>query len=342
MSLRFHGLSHRYGDQVVLRDVTVAAHPGKILCLLGPSGSGKSTLLRLAAGLEAVQSGRIELDDALLASVNDHPPPERRSVGMVFQDHVLFPHRTVLQNVAFGLRHLTKEERNRIAAEHLERVGLTDFGARFPHTLSGGQAQRVALARALATGPRVMLLDEPFASVDATLRRSLREQARRTLMEADTITIIVTHDAEEALELADSIAYLDQGRLLQVATPEEIWKDPADRKVAMAFGEAQGLDGRVDGRVVQTGFGELELPLPWESSAEVDVVARPEAITAIPNEDSSLLVTDVRYLGRDYLVMVRGGDRLLRVRQERVDGLAPGQNVECRFDPAGCYVFARS
>ena len=179
MSITFKNIHHAFDAQRVLEDISVHVSDGEILCILGPSGSGKSTLLRIAAGLETIQTGSIELDAQALADNTTHPPPEQRSIGLVFQDHVLFPHMTVGNNIAFGLRDMSAAEQQTVIREHLHSVGLDDLASRYPHTLSGGQQQRVALIRALATKPRVMLLDEPFASVDTPLRRKLREDARR-------------------------------------------------------------------------------------------------------------------------------------------------------------------
>ena len=241
MSLEFQGVGHRYGRDEVLKGVTLTAKQGEITCLLGASGSGKSTLLRLAAGLERIQAGEIRLDGGVLSKPGIDPPPERRPVGLVFQDQVLFPHKTALDNVAFGLRELDPRQRRIVAQANLDAVGLGGFSKRYPDTLSGGQQQRVALARALAPAPRVMLLDEPFANVDATLRRSLREDARRALRKSGSIAVIVTHDPDEALELADRIAVMDSGRIVQIDTPDAIWRQPKGRAVAGLFGEAQHL-----------------------------------------------------------------------------------------------------
>ncbi|MGI9324714.1 MAG: ABC transporter ATP-binding protein, partial [Pseudomonadales bacterium] len=227
MSLTFTQVNHSFGSQVVLSEVTLTAERGEILCLLGPSGSGKTTLLRLAAGLEVLQAGTISVDEQLLADAKVHTPPEQRGVGLVFQDHVLYPHLTVAENVGFGLANRPQGEADEMVARQLAAVDLLAFAERYPHTLSGGQQQRVALARAMAPEPAVMLLDEPFASVDSGLRRRLREQARLSLKATDAVTLVVTHDAEEAMELGDRIAYLWQGQLAQLGTPAALWRTPA-------------------------------------------------------------------------------------------------------------------
>jgi iron(III) transport system ATP-binding protein len=226
MSIRFNDLSHGFGGQPVLRHINLEIATGEIVCILGPSGSGKSTLLRIIAGLESIQQGSLLVDDTVVADATNNPPPEKRDFGLVFQDHVLFPHQTVAENVAFGLSHMPSKEREHTVALQLANVGISSLGDRYPHTLSGGQQQRVALARALATDPTVLLLDEPFASADAPLRKSLRDDARRRLKAANTTTLMVTHDPAEAMAMADRIAVLVDGELVQFGTPEELWQKP--------------------------------------------------------------------------------------------------------------------
>ena len=249
MSLAFQNVGHSYGDLRVLSGVTLEARSGEILCLLGASGSGKTTLLRLAAGLESLQEGSIFVDGALIAAPGRDMPPEKRSFGMVFQDHALFPHLTVAENIAFGLAKRSKEEVRAVVAQRLASVGLAGFETRYPHTLSGGQQQRVALARALAPSPTAMLLDEPFASVDVTLRRALREEARLALKETGVVTLVVTHDPVEAMEIADRIAVMERGRIAQCATPEELYAKPASALVASLFGDAQRFPAIVRGEI---------------------------------------------------------------------------------------------
>lgn len=347
MSLVFKDVSHRYASEEVLRNVTLGAAPGEVTCLLGASGSGKTTLLRLAAGLERLQAGEIQLDGEVLCSPARHPPPEQRPVGLVFQEHVLFPHKTVLDNVLFGLGELASRERRAVAEASLAAVGLAAFADRYPDTLSGGQQQRVALARSLAPSPRVMLLDEPFANVDARLRRTLREDARLVLRHSGTIAVIVTHDPEEALELADRIAVMDRGRIAQVGTPEEIWRQPADRAVATLFGETQQLAGAVSSAGVSTAFGLLSGDLVDARHTrrdEVVVLIRPTAVTLAKVEDgvrASGTVEDVRFLGGRYLVLVRAEGQTLRASVPNLSGIRVGDRVRTTFDGAGVFVYRK-
>ena len=345
MSLDFRGVSHSYGAEAVLRDVHLTAEPGAITCLLGPSGSGKSTLLRLAAGLERIQAGEILLDGRTMAGGGVDDAPESRPVGLVFQDHVLFPHRTVAENVAFGLARGRKAARrvdvHALVEAELAAVGLEGLSDRYPHTLSGGQQQRVALARALAPKPRVMLLDEPFANVDATLRRRLREDTRRALREAGSIAVVVTHDPEEALELADSIAMMVAGEIVQVGTPAQIWQQPAGSVVAALFGNAQRLTGEAKASMVCTPFGTIQ-PTKQVKDGPVEIIVRPNAVSlAKPPEGtaSSATIDDVRFLGEGCLVLVQSGDEVLRARLPTLGNLTVGDRVTATFDPSGTFVY---
>lgn len=343
MSLDFKNVSHRYASEEVLRDVSLGAAPGEVTCLLGASGSGKTTLLRLAAGLERLQAGEIRLDGEVLCAAGRHPPPEQRPVGLVFQEHVLFPHKTVLDNVAFGLRDMAPRERRTAARASLDAVGLSAFADRYPDTLSGGQQQRVALARSLAPSPRVMLLDEPFANVDASLRRTLREDARHVLRQSGAIAVIVTHDPEEALELADRIAVMDGGRIAQVGPPEDIWRHPADRAVAALFGETQQLTGTVSSAGVTTAFGLLGGDFVGTPDGDdVVVLIRPTAAALAKAEDggrASGTVQDVRFLGGRYLVLVEAGGEILRASVANLRGIGVGDRVRVTFDAAGVFVY---
>ena len=339
MALQFAQVSHRYGEDPVLRDVTLSARPGEITCLLGPSGSGKSTLLRLAAGLEHLQSGKILLDEETLAEPGREPPPERRPIGLVFQDHVLFPHLTVRANVEFGLRAIGSSERRRTAEASMATVGLIEFAERYPDTLSGGQQQRVALARALAPMPRAILLDEPFANVDATLRRTLREDARRALRSTGGITLLVTHDPEEALELADHIAILEDGRIVQAGSPSEIWHRPAHKTVAALFGQAQHVRGTLHDGIIATAFGDL----PWQANhteGPVDIVVRPNDVTLHPASEGPQ-VADVRFLGDRYTVFVEHEDETLRASMAARPAFGVGDFVTARFNQNDTFVYNR-
>lgn len=353
MSLEFHNISHSYGKTRVLQDISFTATEGEILCLLGPSGGGKSTLLRLAAGLEALQSGVLKLNGNVLAEPGTQPPPEARPIGLVFQDHVLFPHLTVAANLAFGLAGLSADAQQARVNELLQQMDLTGLGARFPHELSGGQQQRVALARAMAPKPSVLLLDEPFASVDSTLRRQLRRTTRNALLTEGTTAIVVTHDPEEAMQLADSIAVMADGGIAQHGSPTEIWQQPTTLQVALLFGDAAPIDAQVRDGIAHTQFGELAATSSqaalWPNGAAT-IAVRPEGI-ALQFPDSShpptAAVTDVRLLGHHWQVQLRALDseapnQPLNVATASTNGLTVGTQVHTKLEPRNCFLFSNN
>lgn len=340
VTLRLEQVGHGYGPDPVLKGVNLSVSAGEIVCLLGASGSGKSTLLRIIAGLEPLQTGVIFFDGAELARPGREPPPEARRFGLVFQDHVLFPHLTVAGNVAFGLRGLDGRERDARVIRHLQQVGLEGYGHRYPHTLSGGEQQRVALARALATEPAVMLLDEPFASVDATLRRRLRDDTRRALRTSGVPSIIVTHDAQEAMEVADRIAVLHQGRILQDDTPAAIWRTPAVRFIPELLGDSNAVDGVGAADGIETRFGRVDVPggaIRLDEPYRVIVRAGSVQLTLGGSDDPE--VVDSRFLGDRHLVILEAGGERLRTLHGTDPKIALGARVKLAFDPAGVLVY---
>lgn len=272
------GVAKRYGlngPQAVV-DLDLDVHPGEILCLLGPSGCGKTTLLRLIAGFERPDVGTVTVAGQLVAGPSAWVRPERRRIGFVFQDFALFPHLDVLDNVAFGLKGDRAVRRER-AAEVLATVGLTVFQSRFPHQLSGGQQQRVALARALATEPHILLLDEPFSNLDASLRGATRFEVRAILKRTGTTAVMVTHDQEEALSFADRVAVMRDGHLEQVGEPEQVYYEPRTAFVASFLGRTNLLRGVAHGDVVATALGNV--PLNHPAHGPVVVSLRPEHLS---------------------------------------------------------------
>ena len=256
--LSLEEVSHRYDSGWAVRDLGFAVEPGEIVCLLGPSGCGKTTVLRLAAGLEPLQAGRVRIGGRVVAEGGHahQVPPEARGVGLMFQDYALFPHLTVRENVAFGLAR-TDSRRAAWVREVLGEMGLDEYADRYPHTLSGGQQQRIALLRALAPRPRVLLLDEPFSGLDEHLRQQIRTETLRRLEGTDASTLMVTHDPEEAMFLADRIVVLHRGRLVQDATPIEIFERPRDPFVARLFGPVNEFEGVVRSSRVATPLGSV-------------------------------------------------------------------------------------
>lgn len=331
--LQLRGVSHHFGPTRVLSSIDLDVHAGEIVCLLGASGCGKTTLLRLIAGLEQLQHGELRFAGERFATPGNEPAAEARQFGLVFQDHVLFPHLSVADNVGFGLASLPHADRDQRVQSQLDDMGLTEFGPRYPHTLSGGQQQRVALARALAPQPRMMLLDEPFASVDATLRRQLREEARRALKTSGVPSIVVTHDADEALEMGDRIAVMHAGEIVQCEVPEAVWRRPANRFVAELFGDTRAISAWREGEQLRCAFGVV----PVEAAADVDrcyVLARPESVTIEPTSDEAgALVSDIRFLGSRYVLQLTAGEETLRSVSADRPTVSIGDRVRVRFDP---------
>jgi iron(III) transport system ATP-binding protein len=271
------GLTLWYGVRTAVDHVSLSIAPGEILCLLGPSGSGKSTLLRLLAGLERPTAGRVVLDGLEVAGPRTFVEPERRRVGMVFQDYALFPHLTVAANVAFGLRGLDRAEVRTRVDTLLTLVGLADRRDSYPHMLSGGERQRVALARALAPRPHVLLMDEPFSGLDSRRRDQVREETRAILRATGTTTLLVTHDATEAMRFGDRIALIDEGRLVQIGRPDELYRTPAADLAARAFGDVNAFRATCRNGFLDTPVGRFPAPgLCDEACAQVCV--RPQHV----------------------------------------------------------------
>ncbi len=328
--VRLRGVERSYphptGPTRAVAGADLAIGRGRVLALLGPSGCGKTTLLRVVAGFERPDAGTVEIAGSVVAGPGVWLAPERRRVGMVFQDYALFPHLTVAENVGFGLPR--RERRSSRVGDVLELVGLAEFARRSPHQLSGGQQQRVALARALAPKPDLVLLDEPFSNLDAALRSQVRTDVQRILRAAGATAIIVTHDQEEALSVADEVAVMRDGRIAAQAAPEVLYHAPDDRQVASFVGEAEWLQGRSDGSVVATELGELRLARA-AAAGEVDVLVRPEDLVLCPDEDGDATVVGRQFYGHDQVLFLRlGSGRELRARLGPVTELRPGDR--CR------------
>ena len=303
-ALRCSGVSKRFGSVVAVDAVDLEVARGEFVALLGPSGCGKTTLLRIVAGLERADAGSVEVDGVLVDGPAMQLPPEERAVGMVFQAYALFPHLDVRANLAFGLSAFERRAREERVDEVLALVGLEGLGGRMPSELSGGQQQRVALARAIAPRPSLLLMDEPFSSLDAAMRASVREDVRSILKAAGQTALLVTHDQEEALSITDRVGVMFAGSLHQMAEPRTLYRQPATREVAAFVGDAVLLPAtRAASFLVDSPIGRLATSDVVEAT-EVAVVLRPESVELRRASDGIAVVQHVTFHGHDALVEV--------------------------------------
>jgi len=313
LRLEVSHLVRAFGGRRVVDDVALAVAPGQVTCLLGPSGCGKSTTLRIIAGVERAEAGEVRIDGRLVAGPGVQVPPEARSVGLMFQDFALFPHLTVADNVGFGLR-ADRAGRARRVGELLEKVNLAGFGQKHPHQLSGGEQQRVALARALAPQPRVMLMDEPFSGLDNRLRDGIRDRTLELLKEEGTAILLVTHEPDEAMRMADEIALMRAGRIVQRGAPYNVYNTPVDKAAAAFFSDINVIRGVSRGALTETPFGAFLTPGHADGRA-VEIVIRPQHLRIDfdrggrgpnPTREDGVpargTVLRSRYLGRESLV----------------------------------------
>jgi iron(III) transport system ATP-binding protein len=330
------GLAKSFGAASVLRGVDLAVPAGSLVALLGESGCGKTTLLRCIAGLERPDSGEVRVGERVLSGPAAFVAPERRRIGMVFQDAALFPHMSVGRNVAYGLPRRDPRRAQRVA-DALALVGLSGFEHRTPSTLSGGQVQRVALARALAPRPSVVLLDEPFSSLDAPLRAELRRDVRRMLAAIDATALFVTHDQEEAFLVGDEVAVMHGGGIAQQGSPTDLYELPATREVARFIGDANFVAGIASGAGAATAVGPV--PLAEEAEGPVEVMIRPERLLATPGEGG--VVEGIEYYGHDAVYVVRLAEgTVLRSRIIGAPVHGPGDGVSLEFVGAPTVAYA--
>ena len=331
-AIRCFGLSKQFGGAHAVEKVNLAVNNGERMVLIGPSGCGKTTLLRLIAGFETPTGGTLAVGGDIVVEPKRILPPEKRRVGMVFQDYALFPHMDVWHNVAYGVR--DKSERESRVGEVLEMVGLSGMERRSPHRLSGGEQQRVALARALAPRPAVVLLDEPFSNLDTGLRTRVRAEVRQILSDAGTSAIFVTHDQEEALFFGDRIAVMHQGRIEQVDTPERIFHRPTSPFVARFMGIADFIPAKVDGDALMTELGTIPRPPRVRDGAKVEVMVRPDDISIHPETTGQGRVVERIFQGAHnlYKVQLRSGVTVHSLRLH-YQVYAEGETVSARIDP---------
>jgi iron(III) transport system ATP-binding protein len=319
-----------FDGREVLKGASLALRPGRVTALLGPSGAGKSTLLRVLAGLEPVDAGEVRAAGRALSTPGRTEPPERRRVGVVFQDYALFPHLTAAQNIAFGARSGTDAEKRARAETLLAHAGLEGRAQAYPHELSGGEQQRVALLRAIASDPVAVLMDEPFSNLDDALRRAMAQRALALLAETRPAVLIVTHHAEEALFMADEVALMSDGRIIQTGAPMEVFLEPVSRVAAQLTGPVNVFTGTVVNGRLETPFGTLAAP-DLADGAKADALVRPEGITLAPGKRTRVVLS--RPIGADAVVDVAAGDAVWRARVPV--GAAPrdGAQVDVAIDP---------
>jgi iron(III) transport system ATP-binding protein len=343
--LHVKNISKAFGNGPVINNVSFSLKKGNIGCLLGPSGCGKTTLLRIIAGFENTDKGAVILQGRTVSDETATVKPEKRNVGMVFQDYALFPHLTVKGNIAFGLNGQDPEEKDRRVVSLIHKIELDGFEDSYPHELSGGQQQRVALARALAPEPEIILLDEPFSNLDVTLREGLSREVRLIIKEMGSTALLVTHNQQEAFAMADEIGVMKDGRMLQWGTAHEIYHMPVDRRVAMFIGEGVLLTGKVvKDKGVKTAIGFLKghLGESYSDGISVNVLIRPEDIV---HDDASPCIATIEQ--KDY----RGPNILFTLRTsngERILSLVPshhnhevGEKLGIRVDVEDLVLFPR-
>jgi iron(III) transport system ATP-binding protein len=340
--LAYENVSHAYDEVLAVDRVDLQIEPAEIVCLLGPSGCGKTTLLKLAAGLEIPASGRVLIDGLEVSGPARFVPPEKRGVGLMFQDFALFPHLSILANVKFGLAGLPRDVAEAEARKALQRVGLERYADLYPHALSGGEQQRVALARAVAPRPSVLLMDEPFSGLDSRLRDDVREETLAVLRETRATCIIVTHDPEEAMRMADRIVLMRSGRVVQAGSAADLYHSPTDLAAARFFSELNEVPGIVAGGVVSTPLGTFGRQGVVDGEA-VTVCVRPHGVQVAPAGSGQVpgRLISRRFLGEVELleIAVDGLDMPIKARARQTVTAAVGSEVGILIDEAAVLMF---
>ena len=343
VSLDLENLALKFGGTEVLEGVSLGVNAGEVVTLLGHSGCGKTTMLRIAAGLERPQVGRVLLAGREVTGPAVFVPPEQRGVGLMFQDYALFPHLTILGNVMFGLLGKPLEDARTAARQALARVGLAAYENDYPHMLSGGEQQRVALARALAPSPGILLMDEPFSNLDQRTREAIREETMALLREQKTTVLLVTHDPIEAMAIADRIALMRAGKIVQIGAPEELYCHPGSLFAARYFCDFNELDGTAQNNVVTCAAGRFALETPV-ADGPCTVCIRPQSISLVAEGITTLNgeVLTRRFLGDADMVTfaIEGAAKPLHARLRAGYGAAPGERAGIKIDPAGVLAFS--
>jgi iron(III) transport system ATP-binding protein len=342
--LTLERVSRHFGRVAAVHEVDLDVAPGEVVSLLGHSGCGKTTLLRLAAGVETPTGGRVLVDGREVASATTFVPPEKRNIGLMFQDYALFPHLTILRNVMFGLTALDRGEREKEARAALARVGLEHLAKSYPHEASGGEQQRVALARAVVPRPGILLMDEPFSGLDTRLRESVRADTLSVLRETGATAVLVTHDPEEAMQLSDRIVLMRHGRIVQEGTAQDLYDRPQSLFVARFFSHLNELEGTVQSGRATTRIGEFAAP-GLSDARSVIVAIRPQGVRLGPASETGAglpgRVVSRHFLGEIDLfdVAVEGLEPYLVAKARAGNGFGPGSEVRVSFDPRDVLVF---
>ncbi len=341
--LELRDVTRCYGDATAVAAARFSLHEGRIACLLGPSGCGKSTLLRMIAGLEPVDAGDILIAGQIVSTAGRMVAPEARGVGLVFQDNALFPHLDVRGNVGFGLKHLPGAVRTARVAHLLDQFHVGHLAKSWPHMLSGGEQQRVAIARALAREPSLLLLDEPFSGLDGYLRETVRTALLDDLRRAGATVLVVTHDPEEAMTIADDLILMAGGRILQVGSPEHCYRHPVSPSAARLLGDMVLLPGHISAQRIETALGTF--PAPGHADGPAQLGLRPESLhiaaNANANANANAIVSDVRFLGNGFRVRLDIGGTPVTLR---INDAAPqqGQRIGINFDATAARIFTNN
>jgi len=347
MTLRLENIELNFDAACILDKINLRVEDGEFVCLLGPSGCGKTSTLRVCAGLESPTAGRVLMDDQVLTHGPKVIAPEKRNIGFLFQDFALFPHLTIFDNVAFGLTHLTRAETESRVDEVLKQVKMERYSKAMPHMLSGGQQQRIALARALAPKPKLMLLDEPFSGLDSGLRTEMRDMTLHVLKNNGIGTVMVTHDPEEAMFMADRIVLMRDGVIIQEGIPYDLYKNPVNHFAASFFGNVNIFKGEIKNKAAYTALGSLPAP-DFQDGEKVDILIRPEDIqihrTALPYlKGPETIIETARYLGRDTLLHLSYQDQNdtihFHARVNADNAPKQGDKIITTFNPKNAYVF---
>ena len=342
--LTIQKLSKKFGERFAVNQASWSAQSGQIICLLGHSGCGKTTMLRLIAGLETPTEGSIQLERKVLWDPYQQVQAEERNIGFVFQDYALFPHLSVLENVMFGLKKIPKHERQSIAENALKHVSMSHHIHSYPHTLSGGEQQRVALARALAPKPHVLLMDEPFSNLDHRLRDQIRQSTIEILKQTSTTTIIVTHDPEEALQIADQIILMHQGKIIQSGTPKQLYFQPKTLFAARYFSDLNEIKTQIQDQQLHTIFGNIDIPKHLTSNNEIRCYFRPYQlrVNRIKTENSlAAKIISSNFLGYSQLLKLKieAEDKVLIAYVEYSQHYDQADTVYLSLDLSQCFFY---